>query len=703
MSYNKTIWKSKDIITREKMQKIEDQLEVLSEQGASGSGSGTSNYLELENKPQINGVTLTGNKSLTDLGAAAASDVAAKYTKPETGIPASDLSSTVQASLQKADTALQGENLTSVVNNYIETNFNNPSSPPLDRTLSSSASAAPADMVGELKSAVNDITGVIASKNLYDKSSCNPQNAKYNRSSDGALTDGGNYATTGKIQVQAETQYTFSATTYSTAYARVNFFSGETGETFISQQSSSGNLTFATPENCTFISVNLFARNHTEQNYSDAINAAQLELGDHATAYVPYGDTVYVPLDVVGENGDLEKMFDEIHGKNIYDKNTAAHEDGKAYNNSTGVVFASSYYAMTGIIPCSGGCVYTFSSSAKVKSVVFFSDGIFRDSIIADMASTPFTFEVPLGCNGAGINLFSAFHTTEEYTAAINSAQLEAGDRATAYEAYNSASVPGYSFIEQGIGVNVGKTISQKAITDLLAYPKRTTWWHSRKGDSLGDSITYKFNNFQKFVKAYLGLADFYNNGMTGTNMAGPADPTWGDSMWMDSRINALHADADFITILGGANDGQVNIGTIDLTNCDTDTYAGAFNVIISKIYYRYLALSAGYYQTIDYTGVNKLSTPHNVLILPCTQFYVPGGIAKLSEKAEAIRTLSRLWALRVVDFYADIQANPCVADVYWSDSDRIHPNEDFYRERLSPILIDALTRFQPIEYGIIT
>lgn len=158
MSYNKTIWKSKDIITREKMQKIEDQLEVLSEQETSSSGSGTSDYLELENKPQINGVTLTGNKSLTDLEVAAANDVAAKYTKPETGIPASDLSNAVQASLNKADTALQGENLTSVVNNYIETNFSNPSSPPLDRTLSSSASAAPADMVGELKSAIFDVT-----------------------------------------------------------------------------------------------------------------------------------------------------------------------------------------------------------------------------------------------------------------------------------------------------------------------------------------------------------------------------------------------------------------------------------------------------------------------------------------------------------------------------------------------------------------
>ena len=33
-----------------------------------GTGGGTSDYNELENKPQINGVTLTGDKTADDLG-----------------------------------------------------------------------------------------------------------------------------------------------------------------------------------------------------------------------------------------------------------------------------------------------------------------------------------------------------------------------------------------------------------------------------------------------------------------------------------------------------------------------------------------------------------------------------------------------------------------------------------------------------------
>ena len=45
---------------------------------------GTSDYADLTNKPQINSVTLTGNKSLLDIGA---------YAKPAGGIPDTDIAS----------------------------------------------------------------------------------------------------------------------------------------------------------------------------------------------------------------------------------------------------------------------------------------------------------------------------------------------------------------------------------------------------------------------------------------------------------------------------------------------------------------------------------------------------------------------------------------------------------------------------------
>jgi len=80
---------------------------AINEAAQGGGGGGTSDYTDLTNKPSINSVELSGNKTAAQLSLATAAEVAAKYTKPSTGIPASDLASAVQTSLGKADTAIQ--------------------------------------------------------------------------------------------------------------------------------------------------------------------------------------------------------------------------------------------------------------------------------------------------------------------------------------------------------------------------------------------------------------------------------------------------------------------------------------------------------------------------------------------------------------------------------------------------------------------
>lgn len=93
-----------------------------------GGGGGSTDYLDLDNKPSINNVELSGNKTASELGLATPSDIPAvpvqsvngktgtveltavdvgAYVKPAEGIPKTDLSSAVQTSLNKADTALQ--------------------------------------------------------------------------------------------------------------------------------------------------------------------------------------------------------------------------------------------------------------------------------------------------------------------------------------------------------------------------------------------------------------------------------------------------------------------------------------------------------------------------------------------------------------------------------------------------------------------
>lgn len=145
--------------------------------GGGGGGGGTTNYNALNNKPQINGVTLSGNKSLQDLGIAAEEDipdVSGFYTKPAGGIPASDMASGVipdiSGKLNKP--ALEGSygqvlrtngdgetiwdndasaaDIQQEVADWLDENITNPNSPPLDRSLSSASAAAPADVAGNL-------------------------------------------------------------------------------------------------------------------------------------------------------------------------------------------------------------------------------------------------------------------------------------------------------------------------------------------------------------------------------------------------------------------------------------------------------------------------------------------------------------------------------------------------------------------------
>lgn len=199
-------------------------------------GGGTSDYDELDNRPQIGGTTLTGNKSLADLGIASASDCSAKYTKPSGGIPTTDLASAVQTSLGKANSAYQkpgtgipatdlasdviptvhnvpsggasgkvlkkasatdydmvwgdastatDAQVATAVDAYLAANFSNPSNPPLDRTLLSSSSAAPADVAGTIKSAVNEL-----SLNGYYTETSTPTDVYLELSKGGINSDG---------------------------------------------------------------------------------------------------------------------------------------------------------------------------------------------------------------------------------------------------------------------------------------------------------------------------------------------------------------------------------------------------------------------------------------------------------------------------------------------------------------------------------
>lgn len=204
-------------------------------------------------------------------------------------------------------------------------------------------------------------------------------------------------------------------------------------------------------------------------------------------------------------------------------------------------------------------------------------------------------------------------------------------------------------------------------------------WWYLKSGDSLGDSLTGQ-GFFQSWAKKYFGLKSFENHGVGGSKLSGDDIDSSRLSMWKDERINALNADADFITVLGGQNDGNITIGEITKTNYDIYTYVGALNTIIDKIY--------------DHCK-------QGVIIILCTPFYVPlegDNGERFKILGDAVRELSKLRGLPVADFGGLCTADKKTADLYWG-TDRTHPNENFYRDKIAPILISTMESIKPINW----
>lgn len=217
----------------------------------------------------------------------------------------------------------------------------------------------------------------------------------------------------------------------------------------------------------------------------------------------------------------------------------------------------------------------------------------------------------------------------------------------------------------------------------------KQNYWFGKIGDSLGDSLTGQdglgFTGFQSCVKKYFGLKEYYNHGVGGSKMTTPDMDNTRPSMCQQSRIDLLNQNADFVTVLGGQNDGgDVEVGDISLNNMDTNTYAGAVNTVIRKIYKKYNG---------------------NILIILCTPFYVPaaneGAFLKAKELAECVRELGKLWSLPVCDFAQKSRLNEGVANIYWG-TDRVHPLQECHIERLSPVLIQTLKENEQIDFNSI-
>ena len=188
------------------------------------------------------------------------------------------------------------------------------------------------------------------------------------------------------------------------------------------------NATFTTLSDTQYVAINVRNSGAVGDDWTQFVDAFQLEQGSTATQYRPYGQ-IYA-------DGTPETVT--ITGKNLYDvtKDTTGKYIGK-----DGSIGNDSYSCYSGLIPVKEGESYTYSgvcnigaATANNKRIHGYVNGIWNQQItvIAINENTPFytTFTIPSGINGIRISHWYKDENT----------QVEEGIRPTKYEEYYQAS-----------------------------------------------------------------------------------------------------------------------------------------------------------------------------------------------------------------------------------------------------------------------
>lgn len=237
-------------------------------------------------------------------------------------------------------------------------------------------------------------------------------------------------------------------------------------------------------------------------------------------------------------------------------------------------------------------------------------------------------------------------------------------------------------------------SISNENAKSIVNYDN---WYKGKKLTTFGDSITEQ-NLWQSFVKDKILFATIVNKGVSGTSISG----TINNAMWQNSRINALPLDTDVLTIMGGTNDSasSVNIGDISITNHDTNTFVGAYNVLISKLLYKFYNLSSGKYSDINYSGLIKSVKFKDIVIYIMTPpfnantQYSGENSARLKAIADATKDVAKMWGIPCIDIYYNSGINTENVNALLQDG--IHPN-NLGAKKIASVVVNGMKSHAPI------
>ena len=249
------------------MQEATGALEALEEISASAStlaagSSATAQITTVEGHKNIAIGIPKGDKGDTgDTGAEGYSPTATVSKSGTTAtITITDKTGTTTATV--TDGVATDAQVTNAVDTYLAANFSNPSNPPLDRTLASSSSAAPADLMGDLSKAVDKT----AYSETIDYTTSNVT-SYYISPSDGYWKNSSGYCcgfypvpeNAYKVRVEANANYNgVIALLKSTDHTKNTLPDYATGESGLRMTSTGTTAEYAIPDDCGYIYVYLY-------------------------------------------------------------------------------------------------------------------------------------------------------------------------------------------------------------------------------------------------------------------------------------------------------------------------------------------------------------------------------------------------------------------------------------------------------------
>lgn len=198
-------------------------------------------------------------------------------------------------------------------------------------------------------------------------------------------------------------------------------------------------------------------------------------------------------------------------------------------------------------------------------------------------------------------------------------------------------------------------------------------WYNGKRVSFMGDSLTDNGSGgfYINYLNDYFGFANITKSAKAGTMVSG-VTTAMGAPFWYDSRVNQLDIDSDVVFIMGGTNDANnnVSLGSPDISNCDTNTFYGAYHVLISKLIYKYYKLDTGYYaeQGIDYSGVTQVDTARPIqifLINPPYMLSTKNAYNAIFTFADAVIEIGKLLGCPVCDIRAKSGVNMFTREYY--------------------------------------